>query len=200
MVPMHPLDTKGHPIILIGLMGCGKSTVGKALSMRTGMPLLDTDAVIEEQVGKSIPDIFAERGEAHFRMLETALLRYIEGRHPAPPPIISTGGGIIIRKENRELLHRLGFVVWLNVGVGTLLARTAHGSNRPLLQNTDRAAVLAELLHRRYPFYAETAHLQMDSSRMDANTAAYNICLVAERFFKQRRPRGEKPPEGSFRA
>lgn len=183
-VPMHPLNTNGRPIILIGLMGCGKSTIGKALSMRTGMPLLDTDAVIEEQVGKSIPDIFAEKGEAHFRNLETALLRYL-AEHPAPaPPIISTGGGIIVRPENRKLLHGMGMVVWLNVSVGTLLMRTAHGTNRPLLQTDDRAATLRRLLEQRRPFYAETAHLQMDSGRLDVNTAAHHICMVAERFFR----------------
>ena len=67
--PIHPLDTKGRPIILVGLMGCGKTTVGKALSKRTGMPLLDTDAIIEEQIGKPISEIFAQEGEAHFRSL-----------------------------------------------------------------------------------------------------------------------------------
>lgn len=192
MVPTHPLDTKGRPIILIGLMGCGKSTIGKALSMRTGLPLLDTDAVIEEQIGKSIPDIFREEGETHFRNLETALLRYIEEKHSAAqPPIISTGGGIVGRAENRAILHRMGMVVWLNVNVGTLLMRTAHASNRPLLQTDDRRETLSRLLAERRPLYQETAHLQIDSARMDVNTVAHHICLVAERFFRNMPPRSK---------
>lgn len=181
--PTHPVDTKGHPIILIGLMGCGKTTVGKALSKRTGMPLLDTDAIIEEQVGKSIPDIFRDHGEAHFRALETALLRYLLEQQITPAPIISTGGGIVVRPENREILRQLGFTVWLRVSVNALLNRTANSVNRPLLQTPDRKATLTRLLAERRDFYHEAAHCRLDTSRMDVNTVASHICHHAERFF-----------------
>ncbi|MBR1981861.1 MAG: shikimate kinase [Akkermansia sp.] len=181
--PIHPLDTKGRPIILVGLMGCGKTTVGKALSKRTGMPLLDTDAIIEEQIGKSIPEIFEEQGEAHFRALETALLRYLLYNPTPSPSIISTGGGIVVRPENRELLRMLGFTVWLNVSVNALLVRTAKSTNRPLLLNTDRRAVFERLDSERRAFYKESAHLWLEASRMDVNSVAVRVCEEAERFF-----------------
>lgn len=181
--PTHPIDTKGHPIILIGLMGCGKTTVGKALSKRTGMPLLDTDSIIEEQTGKSIPDIFRLHGESHFRALETALLRYLLEQSITPAPIISTGGGIVVRPENREILRKLGFTVWLNVSVSALLNRTANSVNRPLLQTPDRKATLSRLLAERRDFYRDAAHCRLDTSRMDVNTAAAHICQRADLFF-----------------
>lgn len=194
MVPTHPIDTKGRPIILIGLMGCGKTTVGKALSMRTGLPLLDTDAIIEEQYGKTIPRIFEEDGEMTFRNLETALLRYLlEGRGTRPPAVISTGGGIIMRPENRRILHHLGFVVWLNVAVSALLARTAHAGNRPLLEVADRRAALLQLSHVRRPLYEETAHLRLNTTRMDVNGVVHEICRRADRFFAPLSPLRPRP-------
>lgn len=182
--PTHPIDTKGHPIILIGLMGCGKTTVGKMLSKRTGMPLLDTDSIIEEQVGKSIPDIFREHGESHFRTLETALLRYLLEQRISPAPIISTGGGIVIRPENRTILRQLGFTIWLNVSVKALLARTRNSTNRPLLQTPDRKAILSRLHSERRPFYREAAHYRLNSTRMDVPTVVTHICRQADKFFE----------------
>lgn len=182
-VPTHPIDTKGRPIILIGLMGCGKTTVGKALSKRTGMPLLDTDAIIEEQFGKSIPDIFRDHGEAYFRALETALLRYLLEQRFTPAPVISTGGGIVIRPENRTLLRQLGFTIWLNVSVKALLARTRFSTNRPLLQSPDRKAILTKLHSERRPFYREASHYRLNSTRMDVPTVVTHACRQAEIFF-----------------
>ena len=181
--PTHPIDTKGLPIILIGLMGCGKTTVGKALSKRTGMPLLDTDAIIEKQIGKPIPEIFAEQGEAHFRALETALLRYLLYNPTPSPAIISTGGGIVVRPENRDLLRKLGFTVWLNVSINALLLRTAKSTNRPLLLNTDRRAVFTRLDSERRAFYKEAAHLWLEASYLDVNSVAVRVCEEAEKFF-----------------
>ena len=181
--PIHPLDTKGRPIILVGLMGCGKTTVGKALSKRTGMPLLDTDAIIEEQLGRPISDIFAQKGEAHFRSLETALLRYLLYNPTPSPSIISTGGGIVVRPENRDLLRKLGFTVWLNVSISALLTRTARSTTRPLLLNTDRRAVFTRLDTERREFYKEAAHFWLDASRLDINSVAVRVCEEAEKFF-----------------
>lgn len=176
-----------QPIILIGLMGSGKSTVGRELSRATGLSFLDTDSVIEEQTGMSIPDIFRERGERHFRLLETALLRYIaqsvaegNGAH-----VISTGGGIVTQPENRELLRRLGFTVWLMADVPTLAARTARAQNRPLLQVDDRESVLHALLAERAPLYEQTAHLQLDSSTLKAQEVVDIIIAEAQRFFER---------------
>ncbi len=187
-----------RPIILIGLMGCGKTTVGRELSKMLGMPLLDMDAVIEEQIGRPIPSIFQEEGEAHFRALETALLRYLltEDGFPAGIPIISTGGGVVLREENRAILRRLGFCVWLNVEVPTLLQRTARSNNRPLLNNTNRRSVLEALSAQRSPLYAETAHLQVDSTQMDINTVVLHIAAAAREFMTM----AEKPHTNHARA
>ncbi len=186
MEPCFPIDTKGRPIILIGLMGCGKTTIGKELSRMTGMPLIDMDAIIEEQIGKSIPAIFRDEGEAHFRALETALLRYIEGTVGTEKGsvIISTGGGVVLKPVNRALLRRMGFTVWFNVDVPTLLERTSRSNNRPLLQSPDRCAILEKLHRERSPLYAETAHLRLDSARISVRDTVPLVHQAALRFFE----------------
>lgn len=152
------------------------------------MPLLDTDAVIEEHHGISIPEIFRSKGESYFRNQETALLRYLLENPISPPSIISTGGGIVLKRENRSLLRRLGFVVWLNVSVNTLLIRTSYSNNRPLLQNGNRREILQNLHNERRPLYRRTAHYRLDSSRMDVNTITMHVCNQAERYFHYKNP------------
>lgn len=187
MEPCFPINTKGHPIILIGLMGCGKTTIGKELSRMTAMPLVDMDAIIEEQIGKTIPDIFREYGENHFRALETALLRYMEktvGTEKGAV-IISTGGGVVLRPENREILRRMGFTVWFNVDAATLLERTSRSNNRPLLQSPDRVAIMERLHRERTPLYAETAHLRLDSATISVRDTIPLVHEAALRFFAE---------------
>lgn len=171
-------------IILVGMMGGGKTTVGKELSKVLGLPLLDMDAVIEEQIGKSIPDIFKNEGEAHFRALETALLQYLESSPENNlPAIISTGGGVVTRPENREILRRLGFVVWLDVDVRTLAARTSRTTNRPLLNNVSRVATLRKLSEIRTPMYQAAAHLRLRTSKMEIHDIVRRITAEAQIFF-----------------
>ncbi len=174
----------GRSIVLIGLMGCGKSTVGRELSRATGLPFLDTDLLIEEQVGMEIPRIFAERGESHFRALETTLLSYLRD-HPSPRSsgIIATGGGIVLHPKNRSILRLLGLVVWLDVDLPNLLARTVRAQNRPLLCNTDREAKLRELIATRNPLYEQTAHVRINSSELKASQVADIILQHAKNFF-----------------
>ncbi len=172
-------------IILIGMMGCGKSTVGRTLSIDLERPFLDMDALIEEQIGKSIPDIFREDGEAHFRSLETALLRYlVEGRHsPAEGCVLSTGGGVPLRPENRELMRQLGFIIWLRVDVDVLYERTMRSNHRPLLAQAESLHErLTSLCETRYPIYEQTAHYIIDSSRKDICDVADEIKLAAQRY------------------
>lgn len=185
MEPCFPIDTKGRPIILIGLMGSGKTTIGKELSRMTGMPLIDMDSIIEEQIGKSIPAIFRDEGEAHFRALETALLRYIEGTVGTEKGnvIISTGGGVVLKAVNREILHRIGFTVWFNVDVPTLLERTSRSNNRPLLQSPDKQAIMEKLHRERSLLYAETAHLKLDSANISVRDTVPLVHEAALRFF-----------------
>lgn len=184
---MFPASAPPHcHTVLIGLMGSGKSTVGRELSRRTGHALLDTDAVIEEQTGMPIPEIFNRCGEAHFRRLETALLRYLCAENPPAPYIISTGGGIVIRAENRQLLRRLGFVAWLHAPADILAQRTAHTGNRPLLNCPDPEQKLSRLMNERLPAYNETAHCLIDVGELGIRDAAEMVQQYAGAFFRER--------------
>src|SRR5947209_7677997 len=119
-------------IILIGMMGAGKSSVGRALERRTGLSRLDTDETVATRFGISIAEIFETYGEERFRDAETETLRnFVPGR----TAIIVTGGGIVIRAENVDLLKRLGTIVWLSGDEGTLFERASRRNTRPLLQN-----------------------------------------------------------------
>ncbi len=181
MIPPLP---NGRSIVLIGLMGCGKSTVGRELSRATGLPFLDTDMLIEEQVGMEIPRIFAEMGEPRFRVLETALLNYLrDNPSPRSSGVIATGGGIILRQENRAILRSLGFVVWLDVDLPNLLARTARAQNRPLLHGQDRESCLRQLLNNRSPLYAQTAHFHVNSSELKVSQVVDIILRQTRSFF-----------------
>ena len=118
--------------------------------------------------------------------METALLRYLADRSSAPDKrncIISTGGGIVLKPENRTILRSLGFVVWLNVDVPALLARTARANNRPLLHNADRAATLTSLLLRRRPLYEATAHMRLNTTDTDIPTVTREIIHAAKLFY-----------------
>ncbi|MBE6435062.1 MAG: shikimate kinase [Akkermansiaceae bacterium] len=181
----RPIDTHGHPIFLIGMMGSGKTTVGKELSRLTGLPLLDMDSIIEEQIGKSIPEIFRDSGEAHFRALETALLRYIEN-YRVPPlgaAIISTGGGVVLSPINREIMKRVGFVVWLDVDTEAVIERTSRASNRPLLNTENRQAVIDNLIAQRAPLYEDAAHLRIETARLEVLAVVDVVHDAAVEFF-----------------
>src|SRR5438105_2870057 len=137
-----------NAISLIGFMGTGKSAVGRELSRRIGWPRHDTDEMIREQFGISIPDIFARHGESVFRDAETALLKTL-GRGLAS--IVVTGGGIILRSENVQLLHRMGRIVWLDAEEEVMWQRVSKHSTRPLLQTPNPRARFAELWRERMP-------------------------------------------------
>lgn len=179
---MNESQTPPKNIVLIGFMGSGKSTVGRDLQHRLGYPLVDMDHTIEQRVGKSIATIFAESGEETFRDLETALLE--ELAEPAEARrIISTGGGVIGREKNRELLRQLGCVVWLHAPLHVILDRTGRNRDRPLLNAPDPAVRAAELLAFREPLYAATAHLNVDTTGLDSTELATGILESARYFF-----------------
>jgi len=160
------LTSKRHMlknVILIGFMGTGKSTIGRLLSKSLGYPLIDTDHHIEAQEGRPITEIFANEGEDHFRDIETQLLRDLQSQQ-AHKHIVSTGGGIILREENRQLLQELGFVVWLVATPENILERTARNRDRPLLHTEDPAETIRKLIEYRKPFYAESAHLTLETT------------------------------------
>ena len=157
---MHKLTDKlDRPIVLVGLMGAGKSTVGRRLARRLGLPFVDSDTEIEEAAGASAAELFERYGENDFRDGERRLVaRLIDGT----VRVIATGGGAYVDPRTRQLLNERAITVWLNAPVEVLAERTGRRDTRPLLRNGDRAATLARLAEQRHPLYAE-AHIHIRS-------------------------------------
>ena len=150
-------DWRELPIVLVGLMGAGKSTVGKRLSRSLGRDFVDVDEEIERAANRSIPEIFEEFGEAHFREGERRVVeRLLDGR----PDVIATGGGAFVDPTTRALILARGVAVWLDADIETLVQRTSRRNTRPLLRNGDPHAILSDLKERRGGAYAE-AHLHI---------------------------------------
>src|SRR4029450_13106774 len=133
------------------MMGAGKSAVGRCLRRRMGLALLDIDEVVAANFRKSIPEIFAEHGEKKFRELETEALRSVRTEEQT---IIITGGGIVLRKENVEILRSQAVMVWLGGDEKTLFARASRKQNRPLLQTKNPRRAFSQILGSRRPLYA----------------------------------------------
>jgi len=158
--------------LLIGLMGCGKSSIGRRLAARLDMPLIDLDEEIVAQAGMPIPDIFVQSGEAYFRDMESDILRQVIDRQA----IIATGGGIVLREENRQLLKIHPPVIWLKAAPEFLAERIAGDPNRPLIANENALQKLTELADARYPLYAACADLVVD--RDDMNKDAITTLII----------------------
>ena len=169
-------------IILVGFMGTGKSTIGRSLSQILSYPVIDTDQLIEKQQGHSIPEIFEEEGEDAFRDMETALLRSLLNQSGH---IISTGGGIIIREENRQLLRKMGYVIWLVASPEEIYNRTSRNNNRPLLNNEDPAGTIRKLLETRIPLYKECAHLAIETNQLNFDEITTGIIESARYYFSK---------------
>jgi shikimate kinase len=146
-------------IVLVGLMGAGKSSVGRRVAVRLGLPFCDSDAEIELAAGCSVNDLFARFGEAAFREGERRVMaRLLSG----PRLVIATGGGAFIDDSTRALIADHGISVWLRADLDLLVKRTAGRDHRPLLKQGDPRLILASLMERRYPIYA-LADLVVDS-------------------------------------
>lgn len=142
-------------VILIGFMGCGKTTVGLKLSYRLRRTVIDTDKEIEKEEKRTISDIFATEGEAYFRDRETACLKRLIDT--AANQIVSVGGGLPMREENRRLLQKLGQVFYLRAEGKTIYERVKNDTTRPLLQGEDPLTKIKTLLQERDPYYREAA-------------------------------------------
>ncbi len=174
--------TAGQNIVLVGFMGCGKSTVGREIGLQLNYKLIDTDVLIEDSVGKPISDIFAESGEEYFRGLETDLLEQIKARN-STHKIISTGGGLPVREANRAWLKKLGYVVWLRASVDTVMKRTATSSHRPLLQTDNARQKVEEMLATRNPIYHEVADLSINTDDLKISETVHGIIESANYHF-----------------
>jgi shikimate kinase len=157
-----------RPVVLVGLMGVGKSTVGRKLAAMLGRDFVDADDAIVAAAGRSIPEIFETFGEAYFRDGERRVIaRLMDEAHG----VIATGGGAFVDPATRALILERGIAVWIDCPVETLVERTAKRTNRPLLQNADPREVLTRLARERAPFYAETPIRVLSENGPHADTA-----------------------------
>nr|WP_189569209.1 bifunctional shikimate kinase/3-dehydroquinate synthase AroKB [Pseudoduganella plicata] len=149
-------------VFLVGLMGAGKTTIGRMLARKLGLRFVDSDHEIEARTGATIPWIFEIEGEGSFRRREAEVIRDLCGQEGI---VLATGGGAILNPESRAVLQQRGTVVYLRASIPSILARTSHDKNRPLLRTADPRAKLEELMAQREPLYLEMAHLVVDTGR-----------------------------------
>ena len=173
------VNRHSRSIALIGMMGAGKSCVGSCLRRRTGLVLYDTDEIIAANFGLPISEIFPKFGEPRFRQAETEALRSLATTEGA---IIVTGGGIVMRNENVELLKRLGVIMWLDADEETLFERASRNQNRPLLQTTDPRKTFSQILGARRPLYANIADIRVDTSVLTDEEVAVAILAKLRRM------------------
>lgn len=166
-------------IFLVGLMGAGKTTVGKLLAKRLKKSFLDSDREIQNRTGVAIPVIFEIEGESGFRSREAAVLQELTGMEDI---VLATGGGAVLSPENRQLLSRRGTVVYLRATVDELWARTRHDKNRPLLQTEDPRARLEELMAQRDPLYREVADIIIDTGTQSVYALVRHLERQLETF------------------
>lgn len=153
-------------VYLVGLMGAGKTTIGRSLARRLALDFVDSDREIEERTGVRIPTIFEIEGEDGFRKREASV---IDDLSRLSGQVVATGGGAVLRQENRANLRASGLVVYLNVPPQILWERTRNDRNRPLLRVADPLARLGELFAQRDPYYREVADLVVDGGRGSAS-------------------------------
>jgi shikimate kinase len=153
------MEKNMNHIILIGFMGSGKSTVGKALAKDLNIPFIDTDEKIEKETGRIINDIFRESGEAYFRDLETEALKDLLKKKERQ--VIAVGGSLPVRKENRDYLKQLGKVIYLTASVSTLVERLSGDATRPMLQGDDLKKRIETLMEQRGALYDEAADVEV---------------------------------------
>jgi shikimate kinase len=168
------------------MMGAGKSSVGRCLRRRMGLALLDIDEVVASNFGMSIPEIFAEHGEKKFREAETEALRRVRTEEQT---IIITGGGVVLRKENVEILRSQAAIVWLDGDEETLFARASRKQNRPLLQTKNPRKTFSQILDARRPLYANIANIRVDTSVLTDEEVAVAILAKLRRM----NPKPESP-------
>lgn len=178
----QPNPAGDRVIVLVGLMGAGKTTVGRRLAARLGVPFVDADSEIERAAGMSIPEIFEQHGEAAFREGERKVISRLLDESGG---VLATGGGAYMDAETRENISRHGVSVWLRADVELLLKRVQRRNNRPLLQQGDPRETMTRLRDERYPVYAE-ADIVVDSTDVPHEQVVDTIVDALERYFSGR--------------
>jgi shikimate kinase len=181
----QPAPTVPGNIFLIGLMGAGKTSVGRLLAKRFDKTFYDCDHEIERRTGVKISVIFEIEGEPGFRVREAAVLRELADLNDI---VLATGGGAVLREENRQLLRQQGTVVYLRASLEDLWQRTRHDRNRPLLQTTDPRVKLEQLFVQRDPLYREVATLIVDTGNQSLRSLAHRL---EQRLCEHFRPEGQ---------
>jgi len=166
-------------IFLVGMMGAGKTSVGRVLAKRLNKVFYDSDHVIEDRTGVKIPVIFEIEGESGFRHRESAILDELTAQDEI---VLATGGGAILAQDNRNRLRTRGTVVYLRASVKDLLNRTRHDKNRPLLQTADPRVRLNELYELRDPLYREVAHVTIDTGNQSLATLVSRLHQALENY------------------
>ncbi len=166
------------PIVLVGLMGAGKTSIGRLLAKRLDLEFIDADHEIEQAAQCSVEQIFERHGEAVFRDGEQRVIaRLLAG----PTHVLATGGGAFMRKATRDVIRRRGISVWLRADLDLLLRRVSRRKNRPLLRNENPRQTLEKLIEERYPVYAE-ADIVVDSGDYPPATIVDNVIGALETF------------------
>jgi len=170
-------------IFLVGLMGAGKTTIGRALAKKLNKRFVDSDHEIEARTGASIPLIFEIEGEASFRQRESEVIRDLTAQSDI---VLATGGGAILKPENREYLKSRGTVIYLRASINSILQRTSHDKNRPLLQTADPRQRLEQLSREREPYYLEVADLVVETGRPNVQSLVQTIVAKLEKVAQQK--------------
>jgi shikimate kinase len=183
----HPISRQlgTRSIVLVGLMGAGKSTVGRRLAQKLGLPFRDADNEIEAAAGMSIPDIFSIHGEGYFRDGERRVIARLlqEG-----PMVLATGGGAFMNEETRARIAESGISIWLRADLDVLMRRVRKRATRPLLQNADPEGTMRQLMEKRHPVYA-LADLTVESHEAPHDRVVVEIMgVLAEWLDKDGRP------------
>ncbi|GEN84398.1 shikimate kinase [Sporosarcina luteola] len=164
-------------VYLVGFMGSGKSAIGKRLSNLLDMPFYDMDTVIAQQTGMTIPQIFETYGEEGFREMETTFLHTFRDEYC----IIATGGGVAMRKENREIMRRTGLVFYLNSTFRDIWRRISTDTNRPIVQRSTKSELEA-LFNKRKPLYLQSAHFKVETANRSLKEITQYIAFQIARF------------------
>ncbi|WP_222846765.1 shikimate kinase [Chitinolyticbacter meiyuanensis] len=168
---------------LVGMMGAGKTTVGRALAKATGKHFYDSDHEIESRTGVRIPTIFEVEGETGFRAREAAMIAELAAQKDI---VLATGGGAVLNPDSRAALARGGFVIYLRASVDDIYQRTAHDKNRPLLQTANPKERIRELFEARDPLYREVADLTVDTSRQSVQQLTQALLAKLEHHHAHR--------------
>jgi shikimate kinase len=159
-------------IFLVGMMGAGKTTLGKALAQRMALEFIDTDRVLVERTGVPVATVFEIEGEDGFRRRESGVIAELAARRGC---VVATGGGAILSEENRRVMRAAGTVIYLRARLESLWERTRHDTSRPLLATPDPRATLAQILEVRDPLYRDAAHLIVETGSQSAATLVNRV-------------------------